>query len=115
MSPVPGETGRRESPLANIAPAVRRPGSPDHQGAAAIDRPSSIHTARALIATASSAGSGFGSKASSMRRAIVSIVCGVFADGVERAVFAPAGDVRDRLAADLEADGAQHAVRRVLN
>ena len=45
-----------------------------------------------------------------MRRAIVSIVCGVFADRVERAVFAPAGDVGDRLAADVEADGAEHAV-----
>src|SRR5215212_6752051 len=31
---------------------------------------------------------------------------GVFADGVERAVFAPAGDVGDGLAADVEADGA---------
>ena len=60
--------------------------------------------------TASAVGSGFGSRASSMRRAIVSIVCGVLADGVERAVFAPAGDVRDRLAADVEADRAEHAV-----
>ena len=34
----------------------------------------------------------------------------VFADRVEGAVFAPAGDVGDRLAADVEADGAQHAV-----
>ena len=39
-----------------------------------------------------------------MRRAIVSIVCGVLADRVERAVLAPAGDVGDRLAADVEAD-----------
>ena len=31
---------------------------------------------------------------------------GVFADGVQRAVFAPAGDVGDRLAADVEADRA---------
>src|SRR5215203_5580870 len=31
---------------------------------------------------------------------------GVFADGVQRAVLAPAGDVGDRLAADVEADGA---------
>ena len=30
---------------------------------------------------------------------------GVIADGVQRAVFAPAGDVGDRLAADVEADG----------
>ena len=45
-----------------------------------------------------------------MRRAIVSIVCGVLADRVERAVFAPAGDVGDRLAADVEADRAEHAV-----
>ena len=34
----------------------------------------------------------------------------VFLDGVERTVFAPAGDVGDRLAADVEADGAEHAV-----
>ena len=39
--------------------------------------------------------SGLGASASSMRRAIVSIVCGVLADRVQRAVFAPAGDVRD--------------------
>ena len=35
---------------------------------------------------------------------------GVLADRVERAVFAPAGDVGDRLAADVEADRAEHAV-----
>jgi hypothetical protein len=34
----------------------------------------------------------------------------VLADGIERAVLSPAGDVRDRLAADIEADAAQHAV-----
>src|SRR4051794_9577111 len=31
---------------------------------------------------------------------------GVFADGVQRAVFAPTGDVGDRLAPDVEADRA---------
>src|SRR3954470_19167428 len=31
---------------------------------------------------------------------------GVFADRVQRAVFAPAGDVGDRLTANVEADGA---------
>jgi hypothetical protein len=41
-----------------------------------------------------------------MRRAIVSIVSAYSRMASERAVFAPAGDVGDRLAADVEADGA---------
>jgi hypothetical protein len=46
-----------------------------------------------------------------MRRASVSIDrLRVFADRVERTVLPPAGDVGDRLAADVETDGAEHAV-----
>jgi len=44
-----------------------------------------------------------------MRRAIVDRL-GVLADRVERAVFAPARDVGDRLAADVQADRSEHAV-----
>ena len=110
MSPVPGETGRRESPLARRA--ARPPAGLARSSGRRSPRPTPRrYAASASAATASAVGSGFGSRASSMRRAIVSIVCGVLADRVERAVFAPAGDVGDRLAADVEADGAEQRSR----
>ena len=110
MRPDPGRAGRRPARCA-LSRAVRRPARPTIRGEQQPDRTErasrGVRPVRPLVATGlGGVGvSGRRSSASSMRRAIASIVCGVFADRVQRAVFAPAGDVGDRLAADVEADG----------
>jgi len=59
MSPVPGKTGRRIRPRADVVPRVRRPGSPDHRAAAAPTAPAPAYAASASASTASGVGAGF--------------------------------------------------------
>ena len=109
MSPDPGETGRRSWRRAMSRCAHRRPGLPDHRGGAGPDR-----TRRAT--PREFAGDRVGRRLGLRVEGGLDLPgdrvdrLGVLADRVERAVFAPACDVGDRLAADVEADRAEHAV-----
>jgi hypothetical protein len=108
MSPVPGEPGRRGGPGAPRRPRVSRPGLPDHRGEAAADRnPLSrdrVGHSRAGYRIGLARECVFDAARDCVDRGCVP------PDGVESAVFAPAGDVGDRLAADVEADVAEDAV-----
>ena len=109
MRPVPGEPGRRPRPTARCA---ERPpaGLARHRGGAA-PTATAPHAALGSAATALGRrrlGLGVERVLDPARDRVDRL--GVFADGVQRAVFAPAGDVGDRLAADVETDGAEHAV-----
>src|SRR5215210_8291495 len=118
MSPDPGE------PAGGAFPRVPRDsrgppvGSPDHRGEQA-----PIRTDLEIALSAWSRLSRERSGRDRLGRRFAPHVDGVFdaardgvyrlrvlADRVEGAVLAPAGDVGDRLAADVEADGAEHAV-----
>ena len=105
MSPVSGEPAGepRHRACAHPLPPV---GPPDHSGRAASDR-LRRHGCRfdrvddrrgvRLECVLDVAGDGVDGP-------------GVFADGLEGAVFAPAGDVGDRVAGDIEPEGAEYAV-----
>ena len=109
MSPVPGEAGRRVS----LRGALRRaPAGRACPIIGATQPPTALRGYAASTSGCDCVGGRLGLRVERVFDAPGDRVdrLRVFADRVEGAVFAPASDVGDRLAADVEADGAEHAV-----